>query len=224
MSLPVIVIGSGGHAKVVIDALLCAGRQVIGRTDRDLARGGMDIQGVPFLGDDAALAAYDPATVELANGIGSTGDPTRRIAVFDTFRARGFRFARVIHPSAIVAADVEIGEGAQIMAGVIVQPGCCIGANIIFNTGARIDHDCDIGEHVHVAPGAVLCGEVTVGARSHIGAGAVVIQTVRVGEDCLIAAGCAVTSNLTGHARVAGVPARLMSKIRSARPNKGARS
>ena len=189
MSDPVIVIGSGGHAKVVIEALLRSGRTVAGRTDRDPARCAEDMQAVPFLGDDDAVAAHGPASVELANGIGSTGDPTRRVAVFDGFRARGFRFARVIHPSAVVAADAEIGEGAQIMAGVIVQPGCRIGANAILNTGARIDHDCRIGEHVHIAPGAVLCGGVTVGARSHVGAGAVVIQSVCIGEGCLIAAG-----------------------------------
>lgn len=208
MSEPVIVIGSGGHAKVVIDALQCAGRRVIGRTDSDPARGGIDIGGIPFLGDDSALTARDPATVELANGIGSTGDATRRIAVFDRFRARGFRFARVIHPSAIVASDAEIGEGAQIMAGAIVQPGCRIGANVIVNTGARVDHDCAIGEHVHVAPGAVLCGEITVGARSHIGAGAVVIQTVSIGEDCLVAAGGAVIKKLPDRALAKGIPAR----------------
>ena len=208
MSEPVIVIGSGGHAKVVIEALLCTGRQVIGRTDRDPRRGGIDIRGIPFLGNDSALMTRDPASVELANGIGSTGDATRRIAVFDTFRTRGFRFTRVIHPSAVIAADTEIGEGAQIMAGAVIQPGCRIGGNAIVNTGARIDHDCDIGEHVHVAPGAILCGAVMVGARSHVGAGAVIIQTVTVGNNCLIAAGAAVTSNLTSHARVAGVPAR----------------
>ena len=208
MSIPVIVIGSGGHARVVIDTLLCAGRRVIGRTDRDPARGGIDIQGIPFLGDDAALATHDPATVELANGIGSTGDPSRRIAVFETFRARGFRFARVIHPSTVIAADADIGEGAQIMAGAIVQPGCRIGANAIVNTGARVDHDCTIAEHVHVAPGAVLCGDVTIGARSHVGAGAVVIQAVMIGTDCLVAAGAAVAATLANAARAGGVPAR----------------
>ncbi len=224
MSLPVIVIGSGGHAKVVIDTLLCAGRRVIGRTDRDPGRGGIDIQGVPFLGDDAALSAHDPAAVELANGIGSTGDPSRRIAVFETFRARGFRFTHVIHPSAVIAADAEIGEGAQIMAGAIVQPGCRIGGNVIVNTGAQVDHDCAIGEHVHVAPGAVLCGEVTIGARSHVGAGAVVIQRVRVGEDCLAAAGAVVINSVADGTRVAGTPAQRTPAVRTACLNAGGRS
>lgn len=224
MSEPVIVIGSGGHAKVVIEALQRAGRRVIGRTDSDPAQGGIDIGGVPFLGDDAALTTRDPASLELANGIGSTGDAARRIAVFEAFRAQGFRFTRVIHPSAIIAADADIGEGAQIMAGAVIQPGCRIGANVIVNTGARIDHDCAIGEHAHVAPGAILCGAVMVGARSHIGAGAVVIQTVGIGEDCMVAAGAVVVDDVPAGSRVAGTPARPMSEIRIARPNKGARS
>ena len=224
MNNPVIVIGSGGHAKVVIEALLRAGRAVIGRTDCDPARGVTVIRGVPFLGNDEALTAHDPAMVELANGIGSTGDPARRIAVFETFRARGFRFARVVHPSAIVPTDTQIGEGAQIMAGVIIQPGCRVGVNAILNTGARIDHDCDIGEHVHIAPGAILCGEISIGARSHIGAGTVVVQTVSVGAGCLVAAGAVVVDALADGTRAAGIPARRISANYTVNPRTESRS
>ncbi len=208
MTRPVIVIGSGGHAKVVIEALRRSGTPILGRTDADLAKRHLDLAGVPYLGRDEALDEHDPNTVFLANGIGSTGSPTTRIRVFEQLHDRGFQFARIVHPSAIIAGDADLGAGVQVMAGAIVQPGCRIGANAIVNTGARIDHDCDIGMHVHVAPGAVLCGEVTVGARSHVGAGSVIIQTVTVGADCLVAAGTVVTTTVKNGARIAGVPAR----------------
>lgn len=210
MTRPVIVIGSGGHAKVVIEALRQSGIPVLGRTDADPGKANATLSGVPFLGNDDALQDHDPAQVMLANGVGSTGNAAARITVFERCRERGFRFVRVIHPTAIIAGDVEVGEGTQIMAGAIIQPGCHIGNNVVINTGARVDHDCDIGDHVHVAPGAVLCGEVTVGARSHVGAGAVVIQGMTVGDGCLIAAGAAVTRPVANGARVAGVPARTL--------------
>jgi UDP-perosamine 4-acetyltransferase len=209
MSLPVIVIGSGGHAKVVIDALLRSGRQVIGRTDRDPRRGDENVSGMPFLGGDEALAAHDPATVELANGIGSTGDPARRVAVFETFRERGFHFVSVVHPHAYVSPEATIGEGTQIMAGAVCQPGTTIGRNGIVNTGATVDHDCRIGDHVHIAPGATLLGGVTVGDASHVGAGATVIQGVRIGAGCLIRGGAVVIGDVTDRLTVGGVPARV---------------
>ena len=128
----------------------------------------------------------------LANGVGSIGDGTRR-RVFERMKAAGYAFAHVEHPAATIAlAGVSLGEGAQIMAGAVVQPGVCIGADAIVNTRAAIDHDCVIGDHAHIAPGAVLCGEVVVGDDTHIGAGAVLIQGRRIGTGCLIGAGATV--------------------------------
>ena len=212
MILPVIVIGSGGHAKVVIEALRQSGVPILGRTDADPDKARVEMAGVPFLGDDGILRRHDPATVMLANGVGSTGDATARVRVYERCRAEGFRFVRVVHPSAVVAEDTAFGEGVQVMAGAVIQPGCRIGANVVINTGARVDHDCDIGEHAHIAPGAVLCGDVTVGARSHVGAGAVVIQAVSIGTACLVAAGAAVTSDIANSERAGGVPARSIAR------------
>ncbi len=208
MIRPVIIIGSGGHAKVVIEALRCSGIPILGHTDAEIAKESLDLAGVPYLGSDEALNGHDPNTILLANGIGSTGDPATRIRAFKRLHDRGFQFTRIIHPSTVIAGDADLGEGVQIMAGAIIQPGCRIGINAIVNTGAHIDHDCDIGEHVHVAPGAVLCGEVTIGTRCHIGAGAVITQKISVGADCLIAAGTVVTTMVKKGTRVAGVPAR----------------
>lgn len=212
MIRPVVIIGSGGHAKVIVACLRLLGVPILGRTDADPMKRHQTLDGVPFLGEDRVINGQDPAAIQLINGIGSTGDAGKRIGAYEQFRERGFQFSRVIHPSAIIAGDAEIGEGAQVMAGAVIQPGCRLGGNVVINTGARIDHDCVIGDHVHVAPGAVLCGEVKVGARSHIGAGAVIIQTIGVGTDSLIAAGAVVRANVRKSARLAGVPARSMAR------------
>ena len=192
MTLPVIVIGGGGHGRVVIEALRRGGSIVAGVIDPSREVSALLPDGVRWLGGDDALAGYPPERYRLANGVGSIGDGTRR-RVFERMKAAGYAFARVEHPAATIAlAGVSLGEGAQIMAGAVVQPGVRIGADVIVNTRAAIDHDCIIGDHAHIAPGAVLCGEVVVGDDTHIGAGAVLIQGRRIGAGCLIGAGATV--------------------------------
>lgn len=205
---PIIVLGAGGHAKVVIDTLLALGREIAGIADPDPETHGKDVLGVSVLGGEEAVEARAAGDISLANGVGSTGDAGRRKDVFERFRDKGYEFVSVVHPSAVVAAGVSPGHGAQIMAGAIIQPDCRIGENTVINTGAQVDHDCIIGDHVHVAPGAVLGGTVIVGAETHIGAGATVIQNTAIGDRCLVAAGAVVTEDLADGTKVAGVPAR----------------
>lgn len=205
---PFIVLGAGGHAKVVIDTLLTLGREIAGIADPDPETHGQDILGVSVLGGEETVEALATEDISLANGIGSTGDAGRRKDVFERFRDKGYEFVSVVHPSAVISAGVEIGDGAQVMAGAIIQPGCRIGENAIVNTGAQIDHDCIIGSHAHIAPGAVLGGTVTVGAETHIGAGTTVIQNISIGNGCLVAAGAVVTKDVADGSKVAGMPAK----------------
>lgn len=205
---PILVLGAGGHAKVVIDALAAIGATVVGIADPDPKTCGRTILNVPVIGGDETVEAWATDEITLANGVGSTGNVSVRREVFERFHSRGYDFETIIHPSAIVSAETEIGVGAQIMAGVIIQPGTRIGLNTIVNTGAQIDHDGSIGDHVHISPGAVLSGTVSVGSGTHIGAGATIIQDITIGDDCLVAAGAVVTRNLADGSRVAGVPAR----------------
>jgi len=202
MTKPVIVIGGGGHARVVMDALRLRGVSMLGICDPALPRGSTGPFGVAVLGDDEAVAAYAPSQVDLVNGVGSTQSTQARRQVFETFGKRGYRFAAVVHPSAIVAGDVTLDEGAQIMAGAIIQSGTAVGRDAIVNTGARIDHDCRIGDHVHVAPGATLSGSITIGPGTHIGVAAAVIQGVKIGRDCLIGAGTVVTRDVADGTRL----------------------
>lgn len=210
MTSPIIVLGSGGHAKVVLDVLRLLGREIVGLTTEDHALIGREAFGCRVLGSDAALAAYAPEQIRLVNAIGSVHAMEARKSLFEKMKARGFAFAQVIHPSAVIAGDAVIGEGAQVMAGAVIQPGARIGDNTIVNTRASVDHDCSIGAHVHIAPGCTLSGNVRVADDSHIGAGATIIQGRQIGAHCLVAAGAVVIHDVADNERVAGVPARRM--------------
>lgn len=208
MSLPIIILGAGGHAKVLIEALQACSAVIEGIVDSNSVLTGSCILGVPILGGDDVVSKFTPSQVRLVNGLGSVNLPTIRQRLFERFKEDGYNFARVIHPSAVIASDAELGEGSQVMAGAIIQPSCYIGINSIINTRASVDHDCTIGDHTHIAPGVTLSGGVNIGAGSHIGTGATVIQGVIIGIACQTAAGAVVTKNIANGAKVRGVPAR----------------
>lgn len=211
---PIIVIGSGGHAAVVADALLAAGERVLGFTDTDSRRHGLQLCGLPVLGDDSVLGSFASGDVQLANGIGGTRAEALRSVVQAALEARGWQFTTVQHPSAVVSPFARVGPGAQMLARSVVQPGAEVGAGCIVNTGAVIEHDVWLGEFVHVACGAVLCGHVKVGALSHIGAAAVVKQGVTLGARTVVGAGAVVVKNSEGSTTLVGVPASKMRETR----------
>lgn len=212
MKSGVIVLGSGGHAKVLVDALQRSGVLILGLTDPDPTRHGSTVLEVAVLGGDERVLAHPAASLRLVNGLGSTGNVAARRALFQRFRDAGYRFLEVIHPSAVIARDAVLGEGVQLMAGAVVQAGATVEANAILNTRATIDHDCHIGAHAHVAPGATLSGAVVVEAAAHIGAGATVLQGIRVGAGAIVGAGAVVTRDVPTGATVVGVPAREVLK------------
>ena len=206
MPKPWIVLGGGGHATVVIDTLLAADHQITGFTSPEADAA--SVLGVERVGDDDALDDYDPEEVALANGLGTVRTSHRRQELFLRFTARGYSFPPVVHASAIVAASVRMGSGAQVLAGAVVQPGCRIHENAIINTRASVDHDCSIGAHAHVAPGVTLSGGVTVGEGAHVGTGASVIQGVKIGAGSVVGAGAAVVRDVPAGSTVVGVPAK----------------
>lgn len=212
MSNGVIVVGNGGHARVVIDALQVLGIPIAGvvaesASSRD--RG----TGMPLLGDDAWLARRGPREVRLVNGIGGIVPMGRRAEIFDDLKRQGFTFVTVIHPTATIADGTNnIGEGSFIAAGSVVQVGARVGLNCVINTGAIVDHDAVVEDHAQVGPGAVLAGEVTVRKGAYVGAGATVLQGRTLGEACQVGAGAVVTKDVAANKLVLGVPAREKSQ------------
>ncbi len=195
-----IIIGGGGHSRVLADILKEMGsREVIGFTD-STAR---EVPGVGYIGDDGEIEKYKIDKVQLVNGVGSVRRPERRQEVYGKFKSLGYRFFSVIHPRSIISSRVHLGEGVQIMGGVVINTGAQIEENVIINTSASVDHDCIIGAHSHIAPGVTLCGEVKIGRGCHIGTGSKIIQGVTIGDDVLVAAGEVIKKDIPKGASVA---------------------
>lgn len=194
----VILQGGGEHARVVLDALLSMGVEVVGIFDPKYQG---ELFGVPQRG------VYDPSFEKDARALVAIGNnETRQKAVRNTRHD----FTTCIHHSAIVSVYVSIGEGSMILHGTIVQPGVKLGKHVIVNTKASIDHDCRIGDFVHVAPGATLCGTVEVGEGTLIGAGATVLPGIKIGAWAMIGAGAVVTQDVRDNQTVVGNPARVL--------------
>jgi sugar O-acyltransferase (sialic acid O-acetyltransferase NeuD family) len=202
-----IIIGAGGHASVVADALIASGISVLGFVDNDVTRHGKQLCGLPVLGGDDALAGFDASLVGLVNGIGGTKGEGRRSEVQKKLEALGWHFLSVRHPSAMVSSYAQLGHGIQLMANCVVQPGAKVSAGCIVNTAAVVEHDVELGQFVHVATNATLCGGVKVGAHSHIGAAAVILQGLVLGESTVVGAGAVVTNPYEGRQTLVGVPA-----------------
>lgn len=211
MTERLIIIGSGGHAAVVADALLASGEDVIGLTDLDSRRHGKKVCGLPVLGGDEVLHGHSSDRIRLVNGIGGAGNPgsmTMRQSLQRRLESDGWTFAGVRHPSAVVSAFADVHRTSQLFAHSVVQAGAVIGDACIVNTAAIVEHDAVLGRFVHVSCGAVVCGGVGIGDRSHIGAGAVVRQGVRLGVETIVGAGAVVLLDCQGEATLIGVPAR----------------
>ncbi len=196
MGKPIIIVGGGGHAKVLVDILRRLHCQLVGIVDPNQTVGA-DWLGLAVLGGDDAVFDYPAADIGLINGVGSIPkDKGLRVSLYNMFSARGYGFKTVVDPAAFIAGDVGLGEGVQVMAGAIIQAGTKIAENSCVNSGAIVEHDCRIGRHVHVAPGSILGGSVEVGDFVHIGAGATIIQGITIGSGSIIGAGSVVTKDI----------------------------
>jgi sugar O-acyltransferase (sialic acid O-acetyltransferase NeuD family) len=204
---PIYLLGCGGHGRVVLEALLLAGRPVHGILDGALPAGSRR-DGVPVLGDDGYLEQLDPRAVALCLGVGVMPGRSRRTQLFHACRARGFEVVSVFHPAASVSTRHQFGVGVQVLAGAVLQVDVRLGDNVIVNTAASVDHDCVVDADVMIGPGAVLCGEVRVGTGAYVGAGAVLLPGVSVGAHAVVGAGSTVTRAVSPGETVAGNPAR----------------
>lgn len=201
---PVLVVGAGGHAKVVIESLRAAGFGVAGVLDADSTR--RSVVGAQVIGEDADLPRLRGEG--LTHAIVALGDNAMRERLRAEVLAAGFTLVNAVHPAAVLSSSAVLGEGVAIMAGAVVNAETRIGDLAIINTGACVDHDGDLGAACHVGPRAALAGGVRVGARAWLGVGVSVIPGVRIGADAVIGAGAAVIADVAPGATAVGVPAR----------------
>ena len=201
----VVGIGAGGHSKVMIDAvLLTKDYRIVGLLDKDSSMHGHRIFGIPVLGDESKLS-----TIRVGGFFVGLGDMKTRRAVYTRLSPCLVPII-VIHPSSVVAWSARIGKGCTILAGVIVNAEADLGANVLVNTRAVVEHDCVVGEHTHIAPGAILLGGVRIGEEAFIGAGSVIREGISIGSCAVVGAGSVVINDVPEGAVVAGNPAHLM--------------
>jgi sugar O-acyltransferase (sialic acid O-acetyltransferase NeuD family) len=210
-TMRILIIGAGGHGRVVADALIESRRagalvDPVGFLDDDASRIGRVYASIPVIGglDARAQAPHDAVIVAI-------GDNATRARVIAAMDAAGERLAISRHPTAIVAPDVETGAGSMISAGARITTGTRLGRGVIVNTGAIVDHDATIGDSAHVAPGVVLGGDVVIGAGTLVGLGARVLPGVCIGKQVTIGAGAVVLADVPDGVTYAGVPARLIA-------------
>lgn len=195
----IVVLGAGGHAKVVIATVRAAGGEVIAAYDDDESRWGQQILGVTITGP---MSRADLADAPAIIAIGSN---RARQSIAANL---GARWVTACHPSAVVHPSASIGPGTVVFAGTVVQPDARIGAHAILNTASSIDHDCIIGDFVHAGPGVRLCGGVTVDEGVLLGVGAKVAPNVTIGPWSTAGAGAVCVVDVEADTVVVGVPAR----------------
>lgn len=181
------LLGTGGHSKVVLELLRQKAIRVVAVVDRVVD--GTTAFGLPRIHEKDIVTLHKPGSVQLANGVGSIPGSTNRWDVAARMRRDGYYFPCLVHPSSTVASDVSLDEGVQIMAAAVLQPGVRAGKDTIINTGAVVDHDCVLGANCHLAPGVTLSGDVEISNDVHIGTGATILQGVTVGSHSIVAAG-----------------------------------
>jgi len=196
------ILGASGHGKVVADIAKKCGYTGIYFYDDD--RSIKECAGYPVVGTEADLSS---AIGHIFIAIGNA--KTRR-RVMEEYKSRNFPI--LIHPSAVVAEGVEIGDGSVIMAGTVINPGARMGRGVIINTSSSVDHDCVVGDYCHIAVGAHLSGTVRIGESVWIGAGATVSNNVNICGGCMIGAGAVVIKDIDEPGTYVGVPVKLIKE------------
>ena len=201
MNEQVIVIGAGGHGKVVADIVLSRGDKLLGFLDNNDALPD-EIDGIPVLGDISSYEKYPNAAFVIAIGNSAVREKIAQ-------QLDGVRWYTAVHPAAVVSRmSTRIGEGSVVMANAVINPAAQIGKHCIINTAAVVEHDNRLGSFVHVSVGARLGGTVSVGDHTWVGIGAAVSSNVSVCDHCMLGAGAVVIHNIKESGTYVGVPAR----------------
>lgn len=200
----VILIGGGGHARVVADNLLASGLSLFGFVDRSPEAS--PLAGARYLGSDEVLAGLSREHAVFV----ALGDNALRQRLGGRAREFGFRLANAIHPTACVSPRATLATGVAVMPQAAINAGARVGEGAVVNTGATVDHDCVLGAYVHVAPGSHLAGCVTVEEGALIGVGSAVGRgrPLGVGAWAVVGTGSVVVTDVAAGATVVGNPAR----------------
>jgi sugar O-acyltransferase (sialic acid O-acetyltransferase NeuD family) len=210
--MQLIIVGAGGHGKVVLDILRAAGQhEPVGFVDSFANRAGTTYCGLPIFGPANVLPKLRQQNIRGA--IVAIGDCRARQRYATLLCEQGFELVNAIHPTASISPTAVLGKNIVIAALVAVCAEAKIGDSVILNTSCVVDHECEVGEAVHICPGAHLAGRVRVGAGAWVGLGSNVIQCMSIGEHAMVGAGAVVIHDVPANATVVGVPARVVKTV-----------
>jgi len=201
-SIKLVLIGSGGHCRVIIDTAKRLGLNILGIIDIDYNGNKEEILDVPVIGGISTLSELDPKKVSVNVSI---GDNFLRAKYFSMAKAKGFSTPSIISPTSIISEYVKINNGSFINTAAMINAGSEIGENSIINTGAIIEHEVVIGKHCHVCPGVKIGGRVIIGKGSFIGIGTSIIDKVEIGSYAVVGAGSVIIGDVGSHSKVVGV-------------------
>jgi len=191
-----IMLGAGGHAMVLMDILALTKDDIIAYVSPSSQNIRQCFSGKKQLFSDDEVLNYSPDDVALINGVGFTPANHLQTELYNFFTEKGYEFASIISPFAIVSPNAKLAVGVQILHKAVVQAGAFIKENSVINTAAIIVHDCEIGRNNHIAPNATLCGSVKTQQNVFIGSGATVIPNIIIGKYAVIAAGAVINKNV----------------------------
>ncbi len=209
----IVVIGAGGHARVVLALLKDMKRwQVVGILDRETPKKRELIEGHEIIGSWNDLGAV--RRMGVSHAAIAVGSNAEREKLFHFLQKAGFTTPTLIHSTAFVDPSARIGEGSVICMGALVGANVTIGSNTIINSGAIVDHECRVDSNVHITPGCRVAGRVAIGANSFVGIGAGIIDKVKIGKRVTVGAGATVIRDLPDDVVAVGVPARIVKKVK----------
>ena len=197
----IVVIGAGGHGKVVVDAALSSGKHtVVGIVDDDDSLVGTALFHIPVVASIKDLNGVEGFIVAI-------GDNRTRKRKYDLLLNAGYEPITIVHPSSIVSPRSRVGKGCVLLANAVVTPDTTIGDNVVLYTSCTVDHDCIVSSHSYISPGCNVCGKVHIGTGAMLGTGAVVLPGISIGEWSVVGAGAVVIADVADNATVVGVPA-----------------
>lgn len=193
---PIIMVGGGGHASVLVDMLKCQGRDILAVVSPDELNGRSAFAGLTHLRSDEDVLQFSPEEVRIVVGIGILPGSDLKEKMTTFFAKRGYEFETVVSDQAYVSPFAKLSSGVQVFANAVVNAGVVVGSHSIINSGAVVEHDSDIGQYNHIAPGAIICGQVKSGRSVFFGAGSVVVQNTYLARNSVVGAGATVTRSL----------------------------
>ncbi|MGR5464702.1 acetyltransferase [Photobacterium damselae subsp. damselae] len=195
-TLPIVMIGGGGHASVLAEILLNQGRDIIAViSPEDISQRAV-FEGITLLEKDEDILKFDKDKILLVNGIGMMPRSNLKRHINEYFLTLGYQFETVVADNALISSSAVIEPGVQILPSAVINTGAKIGSHTIINTGSLVEHDCEIGAYNHLAPRSLLCGQVKTGNNVFIGANATVINNISIGDNSVIGAGCTIRKKI----------------------------